>query len=220
MLREKIDNLKRDLIEHATMVESMIEKSISGLIDRKRNVLLEVIELDEPKVNQSEIELEEKCTTLIAQFQPKARDLRTILMIYQINNDLERIGDHAENIAESGLFLIERPPVKPLIDIPKMAEISVKMLRDSITCFIEEDPGVASSVCEMDNTVDTLRDQILRELITFMSSDTSTIERSLHLLRISRNLERVADLSTNICEDVVFMVEGKVVKHKRDDPTF
>ena len=218
MLRERMDSLKRDLVEYAAMVQSMIERSIKGLIDRERDLLVEVIEKYEPRVNAFEIMLEEKCTVLIAQFQPRARDLRTILMIYQMNNDLERIGDHAENIAESGLFLIERPPVKQLIDIPKMAEVSVKMLNDSITCFLEEDLGIARAVREMDNVVDGLRDQILRELITFMTADTSTIERSIHLIRISSNLERVADLSTNICEDVVFMVEGRVVKHQKENP--
>ena len=132
-----------------------------------------------------------------------------------MNNDLERMGDEAVNIAESSLFLIERPPVKPLIDIPRMAQEAMGMLRDSLSSLIREDTALASSVCQRDDVVDSLRDQILRELITYMASDPSTIERSLHLLRISRSLERIADLSTNICEDVIYMVEGKVIKHHR-----
>jgi len=138
-------------------------------------------------------------------------------MISKISNDLERMGDHAVNIAESSLFLIERPLVKPLIDIPRMAELTIKMLKDSTVSFIDENASLAQNVCERDSSVDDLKDQILRELITFMSSDPSTIERSLHLLRISNNLERIADLSTNICEDIIFMTKGKIIKHHKGD---
>jgi len=217
MLAEKITMLKNELIEYANLVEHMIEKSIEGLIKKEKNILLEVVEKDEMKANDFELELDELCTSLIARYEPKAKDLRTILMILKMNNDLERVGDHAVNIAESNLFLIEKPPVKPLIDIPNMAQITMKMLKDSINSFINEDAKLAKNVCERDDVIDALRDQILRELITFMTSDPSTIERSLHLLRISRNLERVADLSTNICEDVIFMVQGKVIKHHYDE---
>ena len=217
MLAEKITMLKNELIEYANLVEHMIEKSIEGLIKKEKNILLEVVEKDEMKANDFELELDELCTSLIARYEPKAKDLRTILMILKMNNDLERVGDHAVNIAESNLFLIEKPPVKPLIDIPNMAQITMKMLKDSINSFINEDAKLAKDVCERDDVIDALRDQILRELITFMTSDPSTIERSLHLLRISRNLERVADLSTNICEDVIFMVQGKVIKHHYDE---
>jgi len=213
MLEEKVTELKRELIGFATLVEHMIEKSIKGLLEKKRELLLEVIEEDEPKANHLEIELDELCTTSIAQFEPKAKGLRTILMISKICNDLERVGDQAVNIAESSLSLIERPSVKPLIDIPRMAELTIKMLKNSTTSFINEDTSLAKNVCERDSLVDNLKNQILRELITFMSADASTIERSLHLLRISNNLERIADLSTNICEDTIFITEGKVIKH-------
>jgi phosphate transport system protein len=213
MLEEKTNDLKRDLVGFATLVEHMIEKSIRGLLEKKRELLVEVIEEDEPKANSLEIEIDEHCTTLIAQFEPKAKDLRTILMGAKMCNDLERMGDHAVNIAESSLFVIERPLVKPLLDIPRMAEITIKMLKDSTDAFINEDVGLARNVCERDNVVDDLKDQILRELITFMTSDTTTIERALHLLRISGNLERIADLSTNICEGIIFTTKGKVIKH-------
>lgn len=216
MLAEEIILLKKELIEYAGLLENMIEKSIKGLLKKEKELLIEIIEQDEPKANDREIEIDEFCTTLIAKYEPKAKDLRTILMILKINNDLERIGDHAVNIAESSLFLIERPQVKPLIDIPRMAEEAMKMLKDSIYSFINEEVKLAKDIYLRDNIVDALRDQILRELITFMSADSSTIERSIHLLRISRNLERVADLSTNIAEDVIFMVEGKIIKHHHD----
>ena len=213
MLEEKIIALKGDLLEFASLVEKMIEGSIEGLLKKDTKILKEVIEKQEPKANRFEIEIDERCVELIAQFQPKVKELRTVLMVMQMNNDLERVGDHASNIAESAIFLVERPAVKPLIDIPRMAELSINMLKDSLRSFTDEDSKLARSVCERDNEVDALGEQVLRELITFMSADTSTIERSLHLLRIARNLERIADLSTNICEDTIFVAEGKVIKH-------
>ena len=213
MLKAKITDIKRELIGFASLVEHMIEKSIKGLLDNKRESLLDILENDEPKANSLELELDELCTTLIAQFEPRAKDLRTILMIAKMSNDLERMGDHAVNIAESSLFLIERPLLKSMFDIPRMAELTTKMLRDSIDSFINEDTNLAKDVCKRDSTVDDLKDQLLRELITFMNSDSTTIERSLHLIRISGNLERIADLSTNICEDVIFIAKGKVIEH-------
>ncbi len=217
MLEEKLTELKQRIVEYSSLVEEMIEKSIKGLLKKEKELLLEVIEKDEPKANDFEIELDEFCTTLIAQYEPKAKDLRTILMILKMNNDLERVGDLSVNISESSLFLIERPLVKPLIDIPRMAQETIGMLKNSIDAFIGEDAKLAKNVCERDNIVDGLREQIIRELFTFMISDTSTIERSLQLIRISHNLERIADLSTNISEDVIFMVEGKIIKHHKDE---
>ncbi len=217
MLEEKIKELKKKLIEEANLTENMLKKSIRGLVDRKKEILREVIEKDEPKVNDLEIELDELCTNLIALYQPEAGNLRTILMVLKMNNDLERIGDLAVNIAESSLYLIERPQVKPLIDIPRMTEEAINMLKNAMDSFINRDVELARAVCEKDPIIDSLRDQILRELITYMTSDPSTIERSIHLIRISRSLERVADLSTNICEDVIFMVEGKIIKHHKNE---
>ncbi|MFZ1946231.1 MAG: phosphate signaling complex protein PhoU [bacterium] len=217
MLDEKMAGLKREIVEYANLTASMIEKAVSGLLARDRAVLTGVIEIDEPKVNQREIEIDELCTVLIAQYQPKARDLRAILMTMKMGNDLERMGDHAVNIAESGIFLMERPLVKPLIDIPRMGEVTIGMLKDGIQAFIDEDADLAKSVCERDSVVDAFRIQILRELITYMVSDASTIERAMHLIRVSGNLERIADLSTNICEEVIFMVEGRVIKHHHDE---
>lgn len=216
MLEEKMIALRKELIESATHVEGMIDKSITGLMRKDSSILTEVIETDEPKANDCEITIDELCTTMIAQYEPRAKDLRTILMVMKMNNDLERVGDHAVNIAECSLFLIERPSLKPLLDIPRMAEESVGMLKDAIEAFIKEDSLLAAMVCERDNIVDNLGRQILRELITFMGADPSTIERSMRLLNIARNLERIGDLSTNICEDVIFMVEGRVIKHHRD----
>jgi phosphate transport system protein len=215
MFEERLTGLKRQVVEYAGLVEAMIEKAVRGLLENERDLLIEVIETDEPRANSLEMEIDEMGTALVAQFQPKAKDLRTILMIMRMGNDLERMGDHAVNIAQSGLYLTERPLVKPYIDLPRMADLTVSMLKDSIIAFINEDAGLAGNVCERDNEVDALRDQIFRELVTHMVSDSKTIERALHLTRVAGNLERVADLSTNICEDVIFMVKGQVIKHHR-----
>ncbi len=213
MVVRKIDELKKKIVIMADIARKMVEKSIKGLVDKDETLLKEVIEQDEPEINKLEIEIDKMCTDLIALYQPKAGDLRTILMILKMNNDLERIGDLAVNISESADYLIKRPMVKPLIDIPRMAGIVQEMLSDAINSFLSCDAKLAKRVCEKDDLVDSLRDQILRELVTYMIADPGTIERALHLLRISRNLERVGDLSTNICEDVIFMVEGKIIKH-------
>jgi len=213
MLEERMLSLKREIVQYAGLVEAMIDKAINGLLQRRRDVLAEVIERDEPRANTLEIEMDNLCTALIAQYEPKARDLRTILMVLKMSSDFERMGDHAVNIAESGIYLMDHAPVKPYIDIPRMAEVTIGMLRDSITAFVNEDAVLAKSVCERDSIVDDLRIQILRELITYMASDATTIERALHLIRVSGNLERIADLATNACEDVIFMVEGRVIKH-------
>ncbi len=213
MLGEDLDGVRQKLVESASLVESMVQKSIRGLTQRDEGLLLEVIEQDEPRENELEMEIDEACIHVIACYQPQARDLRTIMMVSKINNDLERMGDEAVNISESALFLIKKPEVKPLIDIPKMAEETRRMLKESLKSFMDEDTQRARGVCQRDDIVDGLRDQILKELITFMASDPTTIERSNHLIRISRSLERIADLSTNICEDVIYMVEGKTIKH-------
>ncbi len=217
MLEEKLNELKKKLVEEAGLAEGMVKKSIEGLIEKRNEILEKVVKEYELKMNELEIELDELCTNSIALYQPEAGNLRTILMILKMNNDLERIGDLAVNISESALFLIERPPVKPLIDIPRMVQESINMLKNAVNSFIDKDTKLAKSVCQKDTVVDNLRDQILRELITYMSSDPSTIERSIHLIRISRSIERIADLSTNICEDVIFMTEGKIIKHHKDE---
>lgn len=213
MFEQKIVELKKKILEYAGLVESMIEKSIKGLQTKDEGLLSEVLNVDEDKSNNYEIEIDELCTYIIVQYEPKAIDLRIVLMILKMNNDLERIGDHAVNIAQSAIFLIDKPLVKRLIDIPRMAQEAINMLKDSINSFINEDLVLAKEVCKRDDIVDGLKIQIFRELITYMTSDSKTIERSLALMRITNNLERVSDLSTNICEDVIFMVEGKIIKH-------
>jgi len=213
MLQQNIDNLKKEIINYSFLVDRMIEKAIKGLVESDKELLLQVINEDEKQANRLEIEIEDMSIVMIAKYSPKAKDLRTILMMLKMNNDLERIGDHAVDISESAMYLIERPKLKSYIDIPRMAALTRQMLSDAIDSFIEEDNIKANEVCKKDDIIDDFRDQILRELITYMSTDFNSIERALRILNIARHLERIADLSTNICEDVIYMVEGKNIKH-------
>ncbi len=215
MIKEKMIELKKIIINQSATVEKMISKAIKGLIERNEEILKEVIERDEFEVNNNELIIDEKCVSILALYHPEAKDLRTIMMISKMSIDLERIGDSAVNIAQSSLYLIDKPPVKPYIDLPKMAEEAMKMLSDSINSFVNESDLLAVDVCKRDAIVDGYRDQIIRELITHMFSDPGTIERGLQLISISNNLERIADLSTNIAEESVYVAKGKVIKHRR-----
>lgn len=216
MYLKRLDDLKENIIKYASLIREMIDKSFAGLIEKTDEKAKEVINILEPIVNEKEIELDEECINIIALYQPEAKDLRTVMMISKMVNDLERMGDKAVNIAESVLYLYDKPLVKPLIDLPRMLKETIQMIDDSINAFINEDINLAYTVLERDDIVDNLRDQILRELITYMLADASTIERSLHLLRVSRNLEKIADLTTNICEEVIYIKEGKIIKHHLD----
>ncbi len=213
MIEEKIEHLKGRIVKAANLAKQMVKKSIDGLLSKDKGLLLEVIEKDEPAMNRLDIEIEEECVYAVALYQPKAKHLRTVFTVLKMNKDLERMGDLAHNIAQSALFLIERPQVKPFIDVPRMASEVLEMLSDAINSFVNEDAKLAKRVCERDDTVDALKDQILRELVTYMASNPSVIERAMHIIRIARCLERIGDLATNIAEDVIFMVEGRVIKH-------
>lgn len=215
MLAEKIREMRERLMEQANLAEEMIDQSIRGLEEQDGRLLRELLTVSEAHLNDLEIEIGEQCATIIALHEPRARDLRLVLLALRMATDLERIGDHAVNLAQSALFLIERPPVKPLVDIPNMAGETRAMLRDSITAFVREDAELARSILARDDRIDEYRDQIHRELITYMVSDATTIERALHLMRVTANLERAADLSTNIAENVIYLVHGQVVKHSR-----
>ncbi len=211
-LEEEISKLKKMLFEMASSVEEMIAKSIKALKDRNMIMAEEVIKTDR-KINDMEIEIDNQCIRILALHHPEAADLRTVSMIMKINNDLERIGDHAVNIAEKTIYLADKPPVKPLIDIPKMADKAIKMLQESLDAFVNKDAELAVEVCKKDDEVDALEPQIVRELVTYMISDPQTIDRSLTLILIAREIERVADLATNIAEDTYYIASGKILKH-------
>jgi phosphate transport system protein len=217
MLRQQIDALKSRLVMYARLVEEMMEGAVRAFQDGKADALRRIIDESEKRVNELEIELEEECTVLIAQYQPRAKDLRTVIMALGITNDLERMGDHAVNIAQAGLSLLEGPAPRPLATIPRMAGETIRMVDQSIQAYIGEQAGLAQKVCADDSIVDDLATETLTELISSMASDPSTIQQGLSLLRIAGNLERIADLSTNICEDVIYMVEGRVIKHHKEE---
>jgi phosphate transport system protein len=200
---------QQDMLILATMVETAIERSIKALKERDIVLAREII-ADDAKINRRRYEIEEKCLEIMATQQPLATDLRTIIAILHIIVDLERMGDHAEGIAKIAIMLADEPPLKPLIDIPRMAEIGVKMLRGSLEAYKDRDTERARLICDDDDLVDALYDQVYRELLVFMINDPKTIERATHLLWVAHNLERIADRVTNICERVIYMVEGRV----------
>ncbi len=217
-LEEEISKLKKMLFEMATSVEEMIAKSIKALKDRNMIMAEEVIKSD-AKINEMEIDIDNQCIKILALYHPEAEDLRTVSMIMKINNDLERIGDHAVNIAEKTIYLADKPPVKPLIDIPKMADKAIQMLQESLDAFVNKDAQLAIDVCKRDDEVDALEPQIVRELVTYMIADPQTIDRSLTIILIAREIERVADLATNIAEDTYYIASGKTLKHHSFEKT-
>jgi phosphate transport system protein len=216
LLDVEISNLKQNLVKMAGLVELAIDKSIKALKERNAELAHQVIH-DDANIDDLEIQVENQCITLLARHQPVAADLRFIMASVKINNDLERMGDHAVNIAEKSLQLIKTPPLKPLIDIPYMAGLAQKMVKESLDALLQKDGVKAKAVCENDDIVDGLEDQINRELITYMMEDPKSISQALALSMVAKNLERIADLSTNIGEEVIFMVEARTIKHHFED---
>ena len=194
------------------IVEQRVSQAVLALMERRAELSDAVIEGDK-EVNDLQIEIDDRCLKLLALQQPMASDLRLITSAMKINADLERIGDQAVNIAENANQLLSQPPLKPLLDLPRMAEIAQQMTRDSLDAFVHRDSALARKVLERDDEVDQLKDQNFRVLLTYMMADPGTIERALGLILISRNLERIADHATNIAEDVIFLVEAKDVRH-------
>jgi phosphate transport system protein len=213
VLETKIAELKEQLLGMAAIAEEMVANSVKALVAHDAALAEQVIKTEEPRVNRLEIENEDAAINLMALYQPEASNLRTIAMVIKLNNDLERIGDHAVNIAEAALFLIDKPPVKPLVDLPRMADVAISMLKDSLDAFTRADAQLARDVCVRDSVVDDLNRKVKAELAEYMGRDPATIERALNLMMISLNLERVADLATNIAEDVVYIVTGQDIKH-------
>jgi phosphate transport system protein len=209
---DELQALKNRLLAMGALVEDRVHRAVRSLIDRRMDEADEVIASDQ-EVNELHIELDDRCLRLLATQTPLASDLRLITSAMKINSDLERIGDQAVNIAENVVKILPHPPLKPLIDIPRMAEIAEKMTRDSLDSFVRKDPALARDVLKRDDEVDQLKDQVFRELLTYMMADPGTIQRALSLILISRNIERIADHATNIAEDVIFLVEAKDVRH-------
>jgi phosphate transport system protein len=210
--------IREKLILMASLAVSNIELSIKTLVERDDKFVPEIY-TQEDKINSMHIEIDNNCEESIALHQPMAKDLRLLVSALKISQELERIGDQAANITQSALELIHQPALKPLIDIPRMAEMVQNMVKDALESFIKEDSRLAREVLVRDDRIDDYKDQIFRELLTFMLQDVTCIPRALQLILISRHLERIADHSTNIAEDVVYLVEGKDIRHHLESKT-
>ncbi len=200
------------LMKMGSLAQTMIHKSIKALADRDRSLLKDVYTLEE-SVNVMHVEIDDFCLKLLALRQPQAGDLRMVTAAIKINTDLERLGDQAVNIAQRTESLLERPAIKPLVDIPRESTIAQKMVNDSLDAFIKKDVKLAEDVLTRDDTIDDINNQVFRELLTYMMSDHTTIPIAFDLIFVSKNLERIADHATNIAEDVIFMVIGKDIRH-------
>jgi phosphate transport system protein len=208
--------LRNRLLSMGAMVEERVHQAVEALMERNAGAAERIVAGDQ-EVNELQIEVDDRCLKLLALQQPMASDLRLITAAMKINADLERIGDQAVNIAENSLKLMNNAPLKPIIDLPRMAEIAEAMTRDSLDAFVRKDVALARSVLARDDEVDQLKDHIFRVLLTYMMADPGTIERALSLILVSRNLERIADHATNIAEDVIFVVEAKDVRHHHEE---
>ena len=209
---EELEALKQTLLAMGGLVEDQIRRVMRALLERDDDLAREVIDRDR-QVNAYDVEVDEQCVQLLALHQPAASDLRFITTAMKIVTDLERIGDQAVNIAQRAIELHQEPQLKPYVDLPRMAEMAQKMVKESLDAFVTRDTDLARRVCGEDAAVDALKEQIFRELLTFMMGDPRTIPRALRLILISRFMERVADHATNIAEMVIYMVEGKMVRH-------
>ena len=216
-LQEELDVLKSRLLEMGGLAEQRVRRAVQGLAEREHELIESVLTGDEP-INALQLEIDDRCLKLLALHQPMATDLRAVMAAVKINTDLERVGDLAVNIAEAAKRYAMHPPVKKLIDIPKMADIAQAMLRDALDSYVKRDMALARQVLHQDDSLDALKTQIFRELLSFMLKDPSTIEAALDLILVSRHLERIGDHATNIAEDVIFMVSARDVRHNAPEP--
>lgn len=206
---EGLQGIQDDLLAMGNMVQNSIVRAVEALKNRDLTLAHQVV-ADDSRVNQQRFAVEDKCIRLMAAHQPEVDDLRPVVAILNIITDLERVGDYAVGIAKIAIVVGDEPPLKPLIDIPRMAELAVEMVDGGLKSFVARDVELATRVVTLDNVVDGLYDQIFRELITFMMVDPRTIDRATRLIWVAHNLERAADRATNICERVVFTVTGKM----------
>jgi len=206
---KRLRAIQDDVVAMGCMVEQAILRSMDALKRRDLNLAQQVI-ADDHKVNEKRFDIEEKCIQLIATQQPMASDLRLIISVLNVITELERIADHGVGIARIAIMTGDEPPLKPLIDLPRMAEKTAEMLHRSLDAWVNLDAGAARQICAEDDEIDALYDQVFRELITYMAEDPKTIKRATRLIWVGHNLERSADRVTNICERTVFIVTGKM----------
>ena len=215
--QEELEALQARLLEMGGLAEERVRAAVHGLVTRDTVLIEKVMRGDEP-LNELHIEVDNRCFTLLALYQPMATDLRAIVAAVKINTDLERVGDLAVNIAEAARRYASHPPVKKLVDIPQMGDIAQAMLRDALDSFVRRDTRLAHQVLNEDDRLDALKTQVFRELLTYMLNDPTTVEPALDLILISRHLERIGDHATNVAEDVIFMVSALDVRHHPPAP--
>jgi len=213
----ELNEIRNLLLEMGGKVEQMIADAMKSLVERDSDLARRLIATDH-QINHLEMEIDEKCLQVLARRQPAARDLRFITLALKIVTDLERIGDQCTSVAKRAVELNEEPPLKPYIDLPRMANWASVMVKEALDAFVRGDSELAIKVCRDDAFVDGLNEQIQRELLTFMMEDPSTISRAMKLNYISKYLERIADHATNVAEMVIFMVKGKDIRHTAPQP--
>ena len=211
-----LEQLKERLLAMAGLAERAVHQSVQAVFEKSEELANRVLE-EEPAINEMQIEIDDRVMQLVALQAPMAVDLRFILCASRINNDLERIGDQAVNIAQSALRILRHPQVKPYVDLPRMSELAEGMVRESLNALVHRDADLAKSVLLRDDEVDHLRDQIFRELLTYMMENSAVVFPAFELVLITKNLERIGDHATNIAEDVIYMVAGRDVRHLAAD---
>ncbi|MCX7738589.1 MAG: phosphate signaling complex protein PhoU [Hydrogenothermaceae bacterium] len=216
LIEPKLKEIRERLLTMADLAQSMIDSAIKAIVEHNLEHL-KYIKTNEEKMDTMEVENESLIITTIARYQPEAKYLRMLAMDLFVNRDLERIGDHAENIKEHAESILQKPKIKEYVDLPLMSELTINMLKDSIKAFAEMDADLARDVIKRDGKIDALEDQIIRELYTYMVEDPSTIKVALRLIDVVKNVERVADIATNLAEEVIYMKEGKMLRHQEVD---
>ena len=211
-----LEELKERLLWMGSLAERSVHQGVHAVLEADEKLALAVL-TEENVINELQIEIDDRVVQLLALQQLMAADLRFVLAIARINNDLERIGDQAVNIAQSAQRIVRHPRVKPYVDLPRMGELAEKMMRDSLDSLVRRDVELARSVLSRDDQVDQLRDQIFRELLTYMMGDSSVVYPAFELILVAKNLERIADHATNVAEDVIYMVAGSDVRHSTAD---
>ena len=212
-----LGELKANFLRMGAAVEESIDQAVRSLVERDNSLAMEVIKGGD-LIDRWEVEIEDQCLTLMATQHPVASDLRLLATLIKINYDLERCNDNAVNIAQRSLVLNSLPLLKPLIDIPRMSELTRRMVKDALDAFVQKDVALARQVCILDEQVDQLRDQIFRELLTYMHamSQPDTVDRGVYLILVSRHLERIGDHASNIAENAIYLAEGRIVRHQKE----
>ena len=207
-----LNELKERILWMGSLAERAVHQAIHAVLEGQASLAEKVLQ-EEPAINELQVEIDDRVVQLLALQQLMAADLRFVLAVSRINNDLERIGDQAVNIAQSAQRILRHPRVKPYVDLPRMSELAEGMVRDSLNALVHGNVELARSVLVRDDQVDGLRDQIFRELLSYMIGDSAVVFQAFELIMVAKNLERVADHSTNIAEDVIYIVVGHDVRH-------